>query len=207
MADSVVILKALNLPADILKASLSRLSSLYELTDAIAVVTLRPSFDLVKRKVPEGKGTTRTEQLPVSVNLVFDAEGVDPKHLKTGIELAGSQFAHIDASHFDSYEAFSNFVVHVGLPGVKLPEDFWIPVQAVLTHREMEVLHRVYEGQSSKQIAETLTVSPRTVELHRQNCSAKLGPLTPRLLGALFSTDSLETYQWCTTNPPPANKY
>jgi DNA-binding NarL/FixJ family response regulator len=44
-----------------------------------------------------------------------------------------------------------------------------------LTPRELEVLKLVAEAHSSEQIAELLTISPRTVERHRENILAKLG--------------------------------
>lgn len=46
---------------------------------------------------------------------------------------------------------------------------------AGLTRRETEVLRLVAQGQSSRQIAESLGISPRTVETHRQNIMEKLG--------------------------------
>jgi two-component system response regulator FixJ len=45
---------------------------------------------------------------------------------------------------------------------------------ARLSEREREVLSLVIEGQTAKQIARTLGVSPRTVETHRANLGAKL---------------------------------
>ena len=45
----------------------------------------------------------------------------------------------------------------------------------VLTPREDEVLKLIAEGSSSKRIAETLTISLKTVERHRANILAKLG--------------------------------
>ena len=44
-----------------------------------------------------------------------------------------------------------------------------------LSPREKEVLHGVCEGFSSKEVARTLGISPRTVELHRANVLTKLG--------------------------------
>ena len=45
----------------------------------------------------------------------------------------------------------------------------------VLTPRELEVLKLIAEAQTSKQISETLFISVKTVERHRQNILDKLG--------------------------------
>lgn len=47
--------------------------------------------------------------------------------------------------------------------------------QQILTVREEEVLKLVAEGNSSKEIAELLTISVKTVERHRSNILQKLG--------------------------------
>jgi DNA-binding NarL/FixJ family response regulator len=44
-----------------------------------------------------------------------------------------------------------------------------------LTTREIEVLRRLQQGLSSKQIAQTLGLSDRTVRKHRENLMRKLG--------------------------------
>ncbi len=44
-----------------------------------------------------------------------------------------------------------------------------------LTVRERDVLVGLVEGQTNKAIAETLDISPRTVEIHRANLMEKLG--------------------------------
>jgi len=44
-----------------------------------------------------------------------------------------------------------------------------------LTNREREVLHLAAEGYSSADIATRLSISPRTVEMHRSNMMRKLG--------------------------------
>jgi FixJ family two-component response regulator len=46
---------------------------------------------------------------------------------------------------------------------------------AQLSEREREVLRFIVEGLTNKEIARTLTLSPRTVETHRANLFAKLG--------------------------------
>ena len=45
----------------------------------------------------------------------------------------------------------------------------------VLTLREKQVSHMVAEGLSAKEIAKRLSISPRTVEIHRANAIGKLG--------------------------------
>ncbi|MGZ0152320.1 response regulator [Kribbella sp. WER1] len=47
--------------------------------------------------------------------------------------------------------------------------------QQILTAREEEILKLVAEGNSSKEIAELLTISVKTVERHRSNILQKLG--------------------------------
>lgn len=47
--------------------------------------------------------------------------------------------------------------------------------RAVLTVREDEVVKLIAEGQSNREIANTLVISPKTVERHRANVLAKLG--------------------------------
>lgn len=54
-----------------------------------------------------------------------------------------------------------------------------------LTPREREVLHLAVEGSTSSQIASRLSISPRTVEVHRGNLMRKLG---------LRSIDQLVTF-------------
>jgi RNA polymerase sigma factor (sigma-70 family) len=43
-----------------------------------------------------------------------------------------------------------------------------------LTEREIEIIKLIREGMSNKEIAETLFISPRTVETHRARILKKL---------------------------------
>lgn len=63
-----------------------------------------------------------------------------------------------------------------------LIRDFLLRVQqgdslpeAILTPREEEILKLIAEGQSGREIANTLTISAKTVDRHRTNILAKLG--------------------------------
>ena len=59
-----------------------------------------------------------------------------------------------------------------GLPGnqIKIADAAY----ESLTRREQEILRLIAEGQSSKEIADRLSISPKTVENHRTNIMAKL---------------------------------
>jgi DNA-binding CsgD family transcriptional regulator len=46
--------------------------------------------------------------------------------------------------------------------------------EITLTHRELEILALIARGYTSAQIAERLSISPRTVEGHRANLMGKL---------------------------------
>jgi DNA-binding NarL/FixJ family response regulator len=48
-------------------------------------------------------------------------------------------------------------------------------VNGILTKREREILTLIAQGASAKEIAETLGISPKTVQAHRGNLAAKLG--------------------------------
>ena len=57
---------------------------------------------------------------------------------------------------------------------VSLPEDK--PSEEIrLTRREMEIVRLCCEGLASKEIAEKLSISPRTVDTHKINIFRKLG--------------------------------
>ena len=49
------------------------------------------------------------------------------------------------------------------------------PALGTLTTRELEVLHLLAEGLTDREIAGSLTVSPRTVETHVSSVLHKLG--------------------------------
>ncbi len=54
------------------------------------------------------------------------------------------------------------------------PQDLRDPYET-LTNRERQILHLTAEGYTSREIAERLFISPRTVEKHRENLMTKLG--------------------------------
>ncbi|HKY90481.1 MAG TPA: response regulator, partial [Nevskiaceae bacterium] len=57
---------------------------------------------------------------------------------------------------------------------------------ARLSPREREVLDRILEGASSKEIARSLDISPKTVDVHRANVLRKLNAVSARELATRF---------------------
>lgn len=56
-----------------------------------------------------------------------------------------------------------------------LSESSTVPAEAALTEREIQVLRLVAEGLNSREIAERLNISVKTVDTHRANIMEKLG--------------------------------
>jgi DNA-binding NarL/FixJ family response regulator len=62
-----------------------------------------------------------------------------------------------------------------------------------LTDREHEVLQLIAEGKTVREIAETLFISPKTVEVHRSNLMQKLGLRnTAEIVRYLLQKDSID---------------
>lgn len=64
---------------------------------------------------------------------------------------------------------------------------------ASLSNREREVLGLLTDGQSNKEIARALDISPRTVEIHRANMMSKLGARHPAEAVRLSIEAQIET--------------
>ena len=166
-------------------------------------MSLTPNFDFFKRQaLDKVKSKGKIANLTV-LNLVFD-DSAEAGAEQPPSQIGRDKLSFISPKQLSNLEEFSSFVMTSALPEIPLPEDFWIPVESLLTKREWDVLHLVYQGHSSKKIAAARKLSHRTVELHRQNCAQKLGPITPILLTSLFSNSVLETYSWSNVEPEPA---
>ena len=195
-SNNIIVVKILGAPAASLEA-ISEINS-HSLTDNIVTMSLKPNFDFFKRKVlNEVKSKNKNSTLMV-LNLVFD-DSTEPDNTQPPSQIGHDKLSYVNQNQLANLEEFSSFVIASVLPELPLPEEFWIPVESLLTKREWDILHLVYQGHSSKKIAVARALSHRTVELHRQNCAQKLGPITPILLASLFSNSVLETYSWSNT--------
>ena len=199
--NNVIVVKLLGAPAATLK-KIPEINS-HSVTDNIVTMSLTPNFDFFKRQaLDKVKSKGKIANLTV-LNLVFD-DSAEAGAEQPPSQIGRDKLSFISPKQLSNLEEFSSFVMTSALPEIPLPENFWIPVESLLTKREWDVLHLVYQGHSSKKIAAARKLSHRTVELHRQNCGQKLGPITPILLTSLFSNSVLETYSWSNVEPEPA---
>lgn len=199
--NNVIVVKLLGAPAATLK-KIAEINS-HSVTDNIVTMSLAPNFDFFKRQaLDKVKSKGKIANLTV-LNLVFD-DSAEAGAEQPPSQIGRDKLSFISPKQLSNLEEFSSFVMTSALPEIPLPENFWIPVESLLTKREWDVLHLVYQGHSSKKIAAARKLSHRTVELHRQNCAQKLGPITPILLTSLFSNSVLETYSWSNVEPEPA---
>lgn len=163
----------------------------FPISDSVRLMVLQLNFDALRFRSNRLSDNQYNGQ-PKVLNLICDDQVNAPKITN----IADTSVVHLDSTFFYSFEKFSSLIADLAYAELKLSGDFWLPAQSLLTYREIEVLHHVYHGKSSKQIADALNLSARTVELHRQNCSKKIGLISPHTLSTLFSSKVIETYMW-----------
>ena len=95
-------------------------------------------------------------------------------------QAAGNLLAEVRAGRLDA-DATAAVLAAAGHRPAKRRE--W---PAGLTTREVEILRLVARGQTNKQIAATLTISPKTAGTHVEHIYTKLG-VTNRALASLFA--------------------
>ncbi|MDG1306981.1 MAG: LuxR C-terminal-related transcriptional regulator [Porticoccaceae bacterium] len=196
--DVVTVLKLMNVPSALQeKLQLPN----FQISSQVSLMVLRLNFDALRFKTSAQGSNARSRQLR-EVNLIFDDQAGSLKDGPSAADQADLIVKHVGTPHFSSFEAFSTLIADLSYAELQLSGDFWLPVQSVLSYREIEVLHHVYNGLSSKQVADELSLSARTVELHRQNCSKKIGTISPRTLSKLFSSTTIEAFMWRAANPP-----
>ncbi len=71
--------------------------------------------------------------------------------------------------------------------GFGMTINFVLDIPPALTQREMDVLQRVSKGMTNKEIAHTLSISPRTVNFHLNNIYSKLN-VASRTEAALYAS-------------------
>jgi len=152
-----------------------------------AVAELRPDVVVMDLEIPGGGGIAATERILAAdreVKVVVLTGHCEPRFVQAALVAGAHAFLVKSQAGAELVAA-----IHAALAGkVHLsPEISAIVVQALqrnagaqrkglaLTARELDILKRIADGQSTKEIAFALVVSPKTVETHRLNLMSKLG--------------------------------
>lgn len=131
-------------------------------------------IDLIK-KIKEVKSSLQIVMLSMHENpeymfrsLKEGANAYLPKDIEAGEFIEALDQVRLRGSYFPSNMNFNN-------KDTLTPPPEGLKYSILLTSRELEILSYMAKGLSSKQIAQQITVSPRTVETHRVNIMKKLG--------------------------------
>jgi two-component system, NarL family, response regulator NreC len=151
-------------------------------------VDLKPDIVLMDLSMPNVGGIEATRLLlqcapnvRILILTVHEDEGLLKEVIRAGA--AGyvvKRAAQEDLIHAIRVVARGDLYVHPSMTRALFAEPSPANTPGVfeaetLTLREMEVLQLLVKGHTNRQIAEQLSLSPRTVEGHRANLSAKLG--------------------------------
>lgn len=161
-----------------------------------AIQSLQPQIAILDIQMPKMTGLEvaqkiHLENLPVSVIILtmFDDEDVFNKAIEYGVTgYILKESATLDIMYGIAKVAQGEYYIspRLAIPSQRKEQSPMQPNQQniglnSLTPTEQRVLHLIAEKKSTREIAETLFISPRTVENHRANICRKLN------LGGSFS--------------------
>ncbi len=157
-------------------------------SEAIAkVLELKPDIVLMDLSMPTIGGIEATRQLAQiapHVRVLILTVHEDESLLKEVIRMGASGYIIKRASQDDLIHAIhvvarGDLYVHPAMTRSLFSQASPTPTKVsevdTLTLREIDVLQLLAKGYTNRQIAEHLSLSPRTVEGHRANLSGKLG--------------------------------
>lgn len=154
---------------------------------------LQPDIVILDIDIPKISGIDLTENIQKNfpnTKVILHTSYVDEEHIVKGFELGASGYVPKNFKPEDLIEAITT--VHQGkryLKGIVsdiFMESFFKEKQIkkekeetpapdeVLTKREIEVLKLISQGMTNQEMAETLFISVRTVEVHKANIMKKL---------------------------------
>jgi len=153
------------------------------------VQDLKPHVLLVEIRMSELNGLEVTRQVTqrktrtrVVILTIYDNDAYVLEALKNGAagyilkDCTSTDLVHavheVAAGGRYLSEAVSRRAIDAYLEESKHPTK---DIYQTLTSREREVLHLVAQGQTNAEVAKQLSISPRTVEVHRMNMMRKLG--------------------------------
>jgi DNA-binding NarL/FixJ family response regulator len=151
------------------------------------VLELKPDIVLMDLSMPNIGGIEATRQLAQTapnVRILILTVHEDESLLKEVIRMGAAGYIIKRASQEDLIHAIrvvarGDLYVHPAMTRSLFsgpsPTQTKVSEAETLTLREIEVLQLLAKGYTNRQIAEHLSLSPRTVEGHRANLSGKLG--------------------------------
>lgn len=154
-------------------------------TDGLELVAdLAPDVVLTDYRLPDGDGAALTGRVRAAhdaTQVVFLTAADDPAVLAAAIEAGASGFVHKSAAIDDVVRAVR--AAHAGEVSFR-PEELAAVIGRTrrtppgpgsdLTARELEVLHLLAEGRSTKEMVDRLVLSQHTVRNHVRNIMMKL---------------------------------
>lgn len=175
-----------------LLADLPDLTVVGEASDGIEAIAkaieLKPDILLMDLSMPNVGGIEATRQLmqsQPSLRILILTVHEDDSLLKEVIRAGAAGYvikraAQEDLIHAIRVVARGDLYVHPAMTRALFSQSSTNGTSTLsevetLTLREIEVLQLLAKGYTNRQIAEQLSLSPRTVEGHRANLSAKLG--------------------------------
>ncbi|MCK5721787.1 MAG: response regulator transcription factor [Gammaproteobacteria bacterium] len=163
-------------------------------------IALKPDLLLTDLSMPKTNGTECIRELKKrapEVKVLVLTMHAGEEHIHAAINAGADGYVLKDDSHDELIKAIKNILNgkthlspsicnnaindYLNVSKTNKPTASW----EILTHREREVIKLIAEGYRSKDIAEYLTISIKTVEKHRSNLMKKLD---------LHSVSSLTNY-------------
>ena len=150
-----------------------------------AATRLKPDLivlDITMPLVNGLKAATEIRKQAPRTQFLFVTMHASPTYLQAAMNVGGRGFVVKSSAREEILTAVDAVLkgrIYV-TPGVAAPEvpgtvRTYSETSLRLTGRENEILQRIAEGRTSKEIAETLHISLKTVAFHRENIKNKLG--------------------------------
>jgi DNA-binding NarL/FixJ family response regulator len=141
----------------------------------------RAERELKKRQVELERKTSDLEEMNTALNVLLEKREKDKFELEENIarnvkELVESYLEKLKGTRLDNRQRIYAEIIEKNLNNIVSP--FIRAINAdflALTHTEIQISSLIKHGKSTKEIAELLVLSPRTIDSYREQIRSKLG--------------------------------